>query len=295
MWLPGYIGAGIVWGLSFLFISVCLATLTPFGVASLRVVLGAVALLIWCVVTNTKLPRSPRIWALSLVFSIFVNVIPFSMFSYAETFISSALAGVLNATTPMMALVMTYLFFREQRVTANQLVGVLSGFAGIVILSGILFEPQQNTLLGILLVLVATSCYGIGYPFARRFLTSTGYSATSLAATQVSSGAGLLALFMPFVPLVHGEWTLDTIVSMLLLGMFGTGFVYIWNFRIIAFAGSAVASTVTYITPVVAVIAGVVLIHDVLHWYQFVGGAVVIVSAALVQERIRLVRRVRLP
>jgi drug/metabolite transporter (DMT)-like permease len=75
--------------------------------------------------------------------------------------------------------------------------------------------------------------------------------------------------------------------------MLGTGFAYIWNFRTIMLAGPAIASTVTYITPVVAVIAGVVFIHESVHWYQLVGGAIVLLSAALVQERIRIKTRKR--
>lgn len=292
MWLPGFVSLGIVWGLSFLFISVSLESLTPFGVASVRTLLGAGALLAWSGVRRMPLSRSARLWGASAIFALFVNVVPAFLFALAETFVSSALAGVLNATTPMMTVVMTLLIFRDQRISANQLFGILVGFVGIVVLSGTLFEQQhENSVLGVVILLLATACYGVAFPFARRFITPSGLPATTLATMQLTSGAAWFVIVMPFFPVVSGGWTLGSILAIAALGMLGTGFAYIWNFRTIVLAGPAIASTVTYITPVVAVIAGVVFIHESIHWYQLVGGAIVVLSAALVQERIRLIPR----
>ncbi len=287
-WLPGFIVLATVWGLSFLFISVSLETLSPMGVATGRNVLGAVTLLVWSGLRRFPLSRSPRLWAFSFVFSLFMNVIPSVLFAFAETLISSALAGVLNATTPLMTVIITVLVFREQRVTMGQFVGILVGFFGIVMLTGVLFEPQQSAVLGVVLVLIATACYGLALPFARRFLSPSGLPATTLATMQMTTGALWFVFVVPFVPLQSGEWTLPALVSIIALGVLGSGFAYVWNFRTVNLAGSAVASTVTFVIPVIAVIAGVVFIHESVHWYQVAGGAVVLLSAALVQKRIRL-------
>jgi drug/metabolite transporter (DMT)-like permease len=222
-----------------------------------------------------------------------MNVIPSGLFAFAETLISSALAGVLNATTPLMTVIITVLVFREQRVTMGQFVGILVGFFGIVMLTGVLFEPQQSAVLGVVLVLVATACYGFALPFARRFLSPSGLPATTLATMQMTTGALWFVFVVPFVPLQSGEWTWASLVSIIALGVLGSGFAYVWNFRTVNLAGSAVASTVTFVIPVIAVIAGVVFIHESVHWYQVAGGAVVLLSAALVQERIRLSLRRR--
>jgi len=288
-WLPGFIALGLVWGLSFLFIAVSLTSLTPFGVACVRTLLGAGALLAWSGIRRVTLSRSGRLLGASLIYAFFVNVIPAFLFAVAETLVSSALAGVLNATTPMMTIVMTLLIFRDQRISANQLVGILTGFVGIVVLSGTLFEPQgENSVLGIGLVLVATACYGVAFPFARRYLSPSGLPATTLATMQLSSGAAWFVVALPFFPVQSSPWTLESILAIASLGILGTGFAYIWNFRTINIAGSAIASTVTYISPVVAVLAGVVFINESVHWYQILGGAIVVLSAALVQERIRI-------
>lgn len=291
LWLPGFIALGIVWGLSFLFISVALTSLTPFGVAAVRTLLGAGALLAWSGIRRMPLSGSAKLWGLSFVFALFVNVIPAYLFALAETYVSSALAGVLNATTPMMTVIMTFLFFRDQRVSGNMILGIGIGFFGIVVLSGTLFEAQPgNAVFGIGTLLVATACYGFAFPFARRYITPSGLPASTLATMQLSSGAMWFLLGAPFFTMQSAAWTLDSILAITALGILGTGFAYIWNFRTIQLAGPAIASTVTYITPVVAVIAGVVFIHESIHWYQVVGGGIVILSAALVQERIRLMR-----
>lgn len=291
LWLPGFIALATVWGLTFLFISLSLESLTPIGVAFARNLLGALTLLLWSGIRRLPLSRSLRLWGFSFGFSLFMNVIPSILFALAETFISSSLAGVLNATTPLMTVLMTVLIFREQRVSIGQLLGILVGFFGIVMLTGVLFEPQQNALVGAILVLIATACYGFGLPFARRFLSPSGLPATTLATMQMVTAALWFVFVVPFVPLATGTWTWQSAVAVAALGIFGSGFAYVWNFRTINIAGSAVASTVTYVIPVIAVIAGVIFVHETIHWYQIVGGAIILLSAALVQERIRLTRR----
>ena len=87
------------------------------------------------------------------------------------------------------------------------------------------------------------------------------------------------------------EFKLIPVLFMLALGIFGSGFAYIWNFQIIRDAGSAIASSVTFVTPVVAVIAGLIFLGEELTWYEPVGAAIVLFGAAVAQERIRLFNR----
>jgi drug/metabolite transporter (DMT)-like permease len=77
-------------------------------------------------------------------------------------------------------------------------------------------------------------------------------------------------------------------LAMVGLGIFGRGFAYIWNFQIMAAAGSAIASSVTYVTPVVAVIVGVIFLGEGVTWYEPVGGAIVLLGAAIAQGRIHI-------
>ena len=136
----------------------------------------------------------------------------------------------------------------------------------------------------------ATFCYGIAFPYSKRFIGKMEYSSTSLAAAQVSCSALLLLPFGLLGGITHSSWNGKSVVGMILLGAVGTGFAYIWNFNNVKLAGSTIASTVTYMTPVVAMILGIWILHEPFRFSQVVGGLLVLVSAALVQKRIKLIK-----
>jgi drug/metabolite transporter (DMT)-like permease len=87
------------------------------------------------------------------------------------------------------------------------------------------------------------------------------------------------------------NYTVGPVMAMLALGILGSGFAYIWNFKIMEAAGSAIASTVTYVTPVVAVIVGIIFLGEGVTWYEPVGGLIVLLGAAISQNRIKLFSR----
>ncbi|HEY4964368.1 MAG TPA: DMT family transporter, partial [Candidatus Saccharimonadales bacterium] len=124
----------------------------------------------------------------------------------------------------------------------------------------------------------------------KRFVSKMDYSASSLAAAQITCSAVLLLPFILLAHPLHSHWTIKSSLGMLALGSIGTGFAYIWNFRNIRHAGSTIASTVTYITPVVATALGVLFLKEPFKIGQFFGGVLVLISAALVQRRIKLIK-----
>jgi drug/metabolite transporter (DMT)-like permease len=289
-WLPAFVSSGVVWGLSFLFIKVGLESATPMGVAVSRGMLGAATLVIWSLVSRQKFVRGWNLWKHILVLGLLLNAFPSLMFSFAETSLPSNLAGILNATTPLTTALSVMFIFRGERLTKSQMVGLLIGFFGVVVLSGQLGHLETATIPGVLMLLAATASYGIGFPYTRKFLSNTEYSATSLATAQLIATAAWMTPVALATPMLTAALTTESIASLLVLGALGTGFAYIWNFRTIALAGSAIASTVTYITPVVAVIAGWLVLGETPHWNVLAGALLILLSAAMVQKRIRLGR-----
>lgn len=290
-WLPGFMALGIVWGSSFLFIEWGLETLTPMGVAFWRGAIGGATLLIFCLITRTRLPNRLSEWGHLAVVAFLLNSAPGFLFAYGQTQVTSVMAGLLNATTPLMvALVITFAF-KEQRIDRNQGLGVIIGFIGILFVTGALSGGNQNNWRGIAALLLATFCYGIAFPYSKRFVGRLDYSSTSLAAAQVCCSTILLSPLALTSGTIHGRWNTHSIWGMLLLGALGTGFAYIWNFRTVKLAGSAIASTVTYITPVIATVLGIWLLKEPFKPLQLVGGALVLLSAALVQQRVRILSK----
>jgi len=290
-WITLYIALGIVWGCSFIFIKLGLEFLTPIGVAFGRVCLGSITLLLWARYKKIALPQGKIMWLHLWVVSMLLNVIPGILFAYAETEVTSILAGIINAVTPLMTLLAIMIAFREEKPKNYQVIGLLTGFIGVLTVLGAWQGLGDNPAIAVIALLSAVACYGVSYPYSRKFVLPKKLKAESLAAGQLTMGAvTLLPLFIIDGASISGYST-GPILAMLTLGILGSGFAYIWNFQIMEAAGSAIASTVTYVTPVVAVIVGIIFLGEGVTWYEPVGGAIVLLGAAISQQRITLFDR----
>lgn len=290
-WLGLYIALGIVWGCSFIFIKLGLEFLTPFGVAFGRCALGALALLIYLKVKGLSLVRDRKMIGHLWVVALLLNVIPGIFFAWAETEVTSILAGIINAVTPLMTLIAIMLVSRNEKPTAPQIVGLLLGFLGVLTVLGAWKGLGDNPLWAILVLLAAVTCYGFSFPYSRRYILPAQLKPEVMAATQVTLGAiTLLPLFL-MDGIAKDEYRIGPVLAMIALGVFGSGFAYIWNFTIMRAAGSAIASSVTYVTPVVAVVVGLIFLQEKLHWYEPVGALVVLLGAAIAQGRVPLTKK----
>lgn len=284
---------GLIWGCSFLFIKWGLLALSPVQVAFVRLAIGAATLLAITVLTRSGLPRRAATWRRLTVTALLFCSVPFTLFAYGETQTSSILAGIVNSATPLATLLITSLAFPEARPTRAQVVGFLVGFAGVLVVLGVWNGFGGGELTGVLACVAAITCYGMAFPYSRRHLTGTGDGPLAIASGQVILGA----LFL--VPVVVLEWALgggrivapvpaETVWGMLALGALGSGVAYVMNQHVIAVAGGTLASSVTYLTPLVAVVAGVALLGEALAWNEPVGGLVVLLGVAIAQGRVRL-------
>ncbi len=291
-WLGLYIALGIVWGCSFIFIKLGLEFLTPFGVAFGRCALGALALLVYLKIKRLSLVRDRKMIGHLWVVALLLNVIPGIFFAWAETEVTSILAGIINAVTPLMTLIAIIVVSRNEKPTMPQVVGLLLGFLGVLTVLGAWKGLGDNPLWAILILLTAVTCYGFSFPYSRRFILPAQLKPEVMAATQVTLGAiTLLPLFL-INGIAKNEYRLGPVLAMVALGVFGSGFAYIWNFTIMRAAGSAIASSVTYVTPLVAVLVGFIFLSEIPHWYEPVGAAIVLLGAAIAQGRIPLSKKI---
>ena len=264
--------------------------LTPFGVAFVRCTLGAVTLFIIAKMRGFELPRDRRAQFHIWVVAIFLNVIPGILFALAETEVTSILAGIINAVTPLMTIIAILLVNREEKPKAFQLVGLVIGFAGVLTVLGVWNGLGENPLWAILVLLLAVSCYGISFPYTRRFVMPYKLKSESIVSLQLTLAAITLLPLYLFDGIAKDEYRPGPLLAMLALGVFGSGFAYLWNFRVMEIAGSAIASSVTYLTPLVAVIVGVIFLNEKVTWYEPVGALIVLLGAAIAQERIKINR-----
>jgi drug/metabolite transporter (DMT)-like permease len=284
-WLPAYIALGLIWGCSFIFIELGLEFLTPFGVAFIRCALGAITLLIVVKLRKISLPKEKSTWRKLWIVALLLNVVPGILFAFAQQYVTSVLAGIINATTPLMTMVFMLLLFREQKLKSEQVIGLFIGAFGVMVVLGIWKGIGDNQLLGVAALLLAVSCYGYSYPYTIRKVMPLGLKPEAAATVQlVLAAITLLPLYL-FDGIAEDNYQLNSLLAMLALGVLGSGFAYIWNFSIIAAAGGSIASTVTYVTPVVAVFVGWLFLGEQITWHEPVGAAFVILGAAITQGR----------
>ncbi len=287
-WLPLYLVVGFIWGCSFIFIKGGLEFLTPIGIAFVRCALGALTLYIFAKIKKIELPRGKKalfhIWVVSLL----LNVFPGIFFALAETEVTSILAGIINAVTPLMTLLAILLVNREEKPKSGQIVGLLIGFVGVLIVLGAWNGLGDNPWWAIAILLLAVTCYGFSFPYTRRFVIPLGLRTEAIVSQQlILASFTLLPLYL-VDGIAKDEYRLAPVLSMIALGVFGSGFAYLWNVKVMQIAGSAIASSVTYLTPVVAVIVGIIFLNEGITWNEPVGALVVLLGAAIAQERIRI-------
>ena len=287
-WLPTYIALGIVWGASFLFIEKSLTFLTPVGVAFLRCFFGAGSL--WCVLLYKRIPivRDWKLYFHLWVVGLFLNVFPGILFAFAQERVSSILASIMNAFTPVMSVLMILVIFRTERLTINRIFGIVLGFLGVLIVLVVGQSLGNFSWSAFGALLLAVTCYGISFPYSSKFVMNRNLKSELLATIQVTLSAATLSPFFIYHGVDSYRPSASAIFSILALGIFGTGFAYIWNFRNVALAGASIASTVTYITPLVAVVLGLLLLGEPLTWNEPVGGLIVLVGSALAQGRLKV-------
>jgi len=283
-----YLGLALVWGSSFLFMKVGLDGLSPAQVALSRLLLGALTLVVVMAATRRAWPRDRRTWGHLTVVGVLLCVVPYLLFAWAGQYLASGLSSIFNATTPLMTAAAVAVLLPVERLTAVQRLGLVVGGVGVVVVVGPWAHLADVTtaapLPAVLACLGATACYGLGTTYQRRFVVPLRLSAQTVAAGQVGAGAVLLTLVAPLVATgpVHLTW--PVVLSMFGLGALGTGLAYVWMARIIDTWGAQRASTVTYLTPVVGVLLGIVVLGERLHWYEPVGGLLVVLGVVVAQR-----------
>jgi drug/metabolite transporter (DMT)-like permease len=263
-----------LWGASFLCIKVADRDLAPVDVALGRVALGAGVLVCALALGGGRLPRGRLAWRHLALVALIGNATPFTLFAYGETRISSVLAGLWNATTPLLVLLVATFMLPEERPTGRRVAGLLAGFAGVVLVLAPWRGLGGSELVGQLMCLGGATCYGVAFPYTRRYLAGRPESGTALSAGQMLCATGQLLLVTAFVGGAPRGLSVDAALSLLALGALGTGLAYILNYAIVRAAGATTAATVTYLVPVVSTALGVIVLGESLSWNEPLGAAI---------------------
>ena len=281
-WLPRFVLLSAFWGSSFALIKIALAAgVAPPWVAFARCAVGAMTLVAICVLTRTPLPRDRSTWGHAAVVAVLANTAPFVLLAYGELHVDSVLAGLLNATTPLMTLLFVPLLVPTERITVRRVAGLLIGFAGVLCVLGVWRGVAGGTITGTLACLGSTACYGATFAYMQRFFAGRSGSAAALSAAQLLCASAELGVVAPVLAGLPAWPAGPAAVALLALGALGTGWAYVLNLGVVRAAGPTVASTVTYVIPVWSTLIGAVLLAEPVGWNTVAGGVLVVAGVVV--------------
>lgn len=261
----------IFWGSSFLFNELLSDDIIPFGIVFGRSLFGFLFLIIYGLVKKERIFDRTFPFLFFLLIAIINTTIPWTLIPNAQHYVSSGLASILNALTPLMTIIVGTIFFKTKLVK-KQYVGVLIGFLGMLILVDLpsVFTQSNNQWIGALLMILATTCYATSNHLTKKFLSSTSvfhlslYTLffTSIMSFILSIGAGQdMRVF----------FELDVIAIFIALGVFGSGVAYLLYYYIIQKGSAELGSLVTYLVPISAIMWGIIFLNESLTVQMIVG------------------------
>ena len=275
---------GIGWGSTFYFNEVLLRELGPVSVATARI--GVAALTMWVMILATgRSVRVPgRVLLQMAVLGWLMFGLPFTVYPIGQQVITSGAAGIINAMTPIMVVIVSHFWAGGERATWGKSAGVAAGFAGIVLLSVPAMRGEGSSALwGLMFTLLAPLCYGTAVNYVRRRSGTDPWVMLTWAFTFAASGRAVVATLREGAP---GALSAETWFAMGIVGCVLTAFAFIVFFWLLPRIGATSLSTVTFIAPISAVFLGVTLLGETVDIWKAAGMAAIFMGLLLIDGRI---------
>jgi drug/metabolite transporter (DMT)-like permease len=276
----------VIWGGSFLFIAVALRGFSPLTIVALRVSIGAAGLWLINLLMGHAFPRDRRVWLRFLVMGVLNNALPFTLIVWGQQYITAGLAAILNATTPLFAVVAANLALPDEKLTINRLCGVILGLLGVVLIMGTdaVRVPGQD-LWAELAVLAASICYALASVWGRRFAQLTPMVT---AAGQVSASS---LIMVPLALCIDQPWQgpaaeIDAWAAAAALGILSTAFAYGLYFTILKRSGATNIVLVTVLVAPSAVLLGAIFLGEAISARDLTGLLAIAAGLALIDGRL---------
>ena len=262
-----------LWGSSFLMIKFSLEELSPFDIAMYRILLPAIVLNL---LYRKKVKVSKSDYKYFFILGIIYMALPFFLFALAEETITSALAGLINGSTPIFVALVAIIFYKE-KVTTTQKILITSGFLGIVILSFGGQKALYGSTEGILYALGASICYGVSInmiqPLLKKYTPMGALKILLLSASFIS-----IALLGPFSTWAIPSYSIS-LYPIIILGLGSSGFAFLTFYQLVDDVGAVPSSVTVNVIPIFSIIFGYLFLDEITTLIQMVGVAIVVVSA----------------
>jgi len=287
--IPGDVGrlllVSAIWGSAFICNSIALVDFSPLAIACWRIVLAA--LLVWfiCRRLSLSIPVDRRSLSLFMLIGVLNSIVPFTLIGWGQLTVNSAITALLIATSPFATLLLSHFMTRDERFSVNRLIGMLVGFAGVVLLFAHEIVIAGNSLLGMLAIMLAASCYSMSSLLIRQLAHLN--SLVIVAGSMCTS----LAVAVPVLCLLYAPWkqsaSLTSLSALLFLAIFPTAIGYVLRARIVQLNGALFMSNAGYLIPLFATLWAWLFLSEVPKTIMWVSMALIFTGIYLGQRRTR--------
>lgn len=279
-----FILLGGIWSSSFLWIKIAVQEISPITLVAFRTLFGLLFGLAVIALQRVQWPKGFKAWLPLLLLGITNVAIPFMLISWGEQSIDSAVAAILDATVPLFTIVIAHFFLSDDKMTLPKTLGLLIGFAGVVVLMSKDIGSSAGSLLGQAAVVLASAFYAGSAVYARKtteaapgIIRSAGPLISATLAMWLAAVLIERPVVLPHLPIT---WT-----ALLWLGILGSGFAFVLSYYLIHEIGPSRTTMVTYLFPLGGVILGVAFLHEPLTWQLITGALLIIASLAVANSR----------
>lgn len=278
-----------MWGPSFLFIKVAVAEIPPITLAASRIVLAAVTLYIFLLISGSRFKKSASFWKHVAITGFFAQSLPFILISWGEIYIDSALASILNGLTPLFTVILANFMIADEKMNVQKVTGTILGFIGLIVLLSPNFTSDiKASFWGIFAITLAAASYGMGMVYTRIYLKGT--PPMHAPASQLLIASVYMIPFSLWMdgPLDFSAISFNALGSVLILAVFGTAIAYVVYFRIIENTSASFLSMVTYLLPIFGVVLGVTFLDESISIETIIGAICILIGLMIANNVLKL-------
>ncbi len=292
----------VIWGSSFLFMRIVVEQLPPAQLAFTRIGIAAICMNVVLFATGRRYPRDAKTLGALVLLGLVNTGLPFFLLAWGEQpgKVESGMTSVLQASTPVFALIIAHFTFADERITPIKIMGIALSFVGIIVLTSRSASgadagaPVSSDISGVIAILIASLCYGIGTSFSRKMLKDRGIETIVVATVSMTAAAVSTFILMYLLPLIgerapvsYSSLTSDVLLWTVTLGLLNTFIAYLMFYNVIAGLGASRAAMVTYAVPIVAVTLGAIFLNELIDARLILGSALILAGISIVNGWLR--------
>lgn len=282
-----FITVSVLFGGNYMWAHYALQSFSALEVAWGRTLLAAATLATVLLITRDHYPRGKAIWIKLNIAALLFNTISFVGMATAVSRITTVQVSIWNSLVPLMTLGFVLIFIPQENPTWRRLTGLGMGFLGAIFIAHPWSGLGEFDVIGTVAILIGTLSYSAGLIYARRNFINATETPAAIAAGQMLCAAIHFTLILPWFISRTTAASTSSIMSLVILGIVGTGITYILIQTLIKQAGASIASDTTYLILFIAIVLGIVVLGEEINIWQIIGSALILLGLVIINSRER--------